>query len=213
MPIWVNENKDGLEFVCVCDQCGVEGPPSLSDDEAVEGFYPIHEEGRDAIYRCSFCHVLLEEEPVSEDVAVNRIIAVLQQQGAGPSFVSDARARELVGGLVQDLARDQAFAAVPPTTPDFIDFSFTRYPIDGFTRIKPPPKLGPFVDLPSWVATGMLVRRANTVLRIKAVTVSEVVLNNGSQLVVWSRSQRPFEEEFQPAAPERTRADFILEEE
>lgn len=222
MPLWVNENKDGLEYVCMCDRCGVEGPPSPSDDDAVEGFHSVREDDRDTIFLCPFCHVLTEEGPIPEEVTVSRVIALLQHQGSDLLFVPGTQARRLVDQLVQGIAREQIFTTHNDvsvrSTPDqvqqaiyeHIAVSFTRYPIDGFTRIKPPP--GPCVELPPWAEPGALVGRGGTRFRIKEITASEVVLNSGSQLVVWSRSQRPFEEEFQPA-PEWTRADLILEEE
>jgi hypothetical protein len=182
MPIWVNESKDGFEYVCMCDRCGVEGPPSPTDDEAVEGFHAVREEGKDTLYHCPFCHVLLEEGPIPEDVAISRIAAVLQQQGSQLSFIPGTRARELVDQLVQGLYGHTA---------------------EAFTR-------NPLVELPPWAETGALVRRGDSVFRIKQVTPSEVVLSNGSQLVVWSRSQQPMDQEFEPTVP-FTRTDFLLE--
>lgn len=223
MPLWVNENKDGFEYVCMCDRCGVEGPPSTSDDDAVEGFHSVQEDGRDAIFLCPFCHVLTEEGPIPEEVAVSRVIAVLQQQGSDLSFVPGTQARRLVDQLVQGLVREQIFTVTNEvsvrSTPDQVQqaifdsvaLSFTRYPIDGFTKIQPP-AMGPFVELPPWATAGALVERGDTRLRIKKVTPSEVVLNSGSQLVIWSRSQQPFEAEFHPVDA-HTRADLILEEE
>lgn len=220
MPIWVNESKDGFEYVCMCDRCGVEGPPSPTDDEAVEGFHAIHEEGRDTIYHCPFCHVLLEEGPIPEEVAISRIVAVLQQQGSQLSFIPGTRARELVDQLVQGLVREQAFTTNNNLSITFdsdvsmeavyghIAEAFTRNPLAGFSRLKKPE--GPFVELPPWAETGALVRRGDSVFRIKQVTPSEVVLSNGSQLVVWSRSQQPMDQEFEPTVP-FTRTDFLLE--
>lgn len=221
MPIWVNESKGGFEYVCMCDRCGVESPPASTDDDAVEGFHPIYEEGRDTIYHCPFCHVLLEEGPVQEDVAISRLVAVLQQQGSQLSFIPGTRAREMIDQLVHGLVRDQTitnnmtvsfdsdFNASMQSVYDHVAEAFTRNPLMGFSKLKKPAE-GPFVELPPWAAPGALVARGGTLLRIKAVTPSEVVLSNGSQLVVWSRSQQPMDQEFEPAVP-LTRTDFLLE--
>lgn len=220
MPIWVSENKDGVEYTCMCDRCGFEGPPSPSDDEATEGFHEVHEEDRDAIFHCPFCHVLVEEGPVSSDVTVNRLIAVLQQNGNDLSFIPGSRARALVDQLVGQgpqirntvtLSGDMSVADIQEAIHGAVQAAFSQVPLQGFSRITPKPT-GPFVELPDWATEGALVVREGTTMRIKMVTPSEVVLNGGEKLVVWSRSQRPFDEEFhRMVAP--TRADFILEEE
>lgn len=210
MPIWVNENKDGVEYICMCDRCGFEGPPSPSDDEATEGFHEVHEEDRDAIFHCPFCHVLVEEGPVSSDVTVNRLIAVLQQNGNDLSFIPGSRARALVDQLVRGIDQRPSFQQISLSEISDVGHPILRH-TQPISALKLPSK-GPFVELPDWATEGALVVREGTTMRIKIVTPSEVVLNGGEKLVVWSRSQRPFDEEFhRMVAP--TRADFILEEE